>query len=79
MAQIYAEAESNANLFAIAEAQQYKWRSAAKYTQKPRAMQTFAIAEAQQYKIFRRKNSFKILKIKIIIVYLQPAKVYCGI
>ena len=51
--QIYAEAESNANLFAI--------------------------AEAQQYKIFRRKNSFKILKIKIIIVYLQPAKVYCGI
>ena len=38
--QIYAEAESNANLFAIAEAQQYKWPQA-KYTQKPRVMQIY--------------------------------------
>ena len=36
--QIYAEAESNANLFAIAEAQQYMWPSG-QISQKPRAMQ----------------------------------------
>jgi len=38
--QIYEEAESNANKFAIAEAQQYMWTFMAKYTKKPRAMQT---------------------------------------
>ena len=37
--QIYAEAESNASLLVIAEAQPYKWRDSGKYTQKPRAMQ----------------------------------------
>ena len=37
--QIYAEAERNASLLAIAEAQPYKWRDSGKYTQKPSAMQ----------------------------------------
>ena len=36
--QIYAEAERNASLLAIAEAQPYKWRDSGKYTQKPSAM-----------------------------------------
>ena len=35
----YAEAERNASLLAIAEAQPYKWRGSGKYTQKPSAMQ----------------------------------------
>ena len=42
-----AEAESNASLLVIAEAQQYIWYTSAKYTQKPRAMQVYLhIAEA---------------------------------
>ena len=45
--QIYAEAESRANVFAMPRREQYKWRDSAKYTQKPRAMQTsLQIAEA---------------------------------
>ena len=54
--QIYAEAESNANLFAIAEAQQYKWPSG-QITQKPRAMQIYLLCRGATVKMSRTKSA----------------------
>ena len=56
--QIYAEAESNASLLAIAEAQPYKWRDSGKYTQKPSAEQMYLLTRLRVTGLRRALHAF---------------------